>query len=60
MFNSFPDKETKLWFTSSSAEDISKLAEILNNNATKKLKWKYSDEPNKKHSTILKPQKKKL
>ena len=63
LFNNFPNKETKLWFAGSGAEDISKhtikLAEILNNNAPKKLKWKYSDEPNEKHSTIFRATKEK-
>ena len=57
LLKNFPDKEIKLWFAGSSAEDISqytnKLADILKNKAPKNLKWKYSDEPMEKHNTIF-------
>lgn len=62
-FNQFPDKEIKLWFAGSSAEDISiytnKLAENMNNDAPNKLIWKYSDEPKEKHNTIFRATKEK-
>ncbi len=58
-----PDKEIKLWFAGSSAEDISKftnqLAIKLENNRADKLKWKYSNEPKEKHHTIFRATKEK-
>ena len=58
-----PDKETKLWFAGSSAEDISKytsrLAKTLKNHAPEQLIWEYSDEPNEKHNTIFRATKEK-
>jgi len=63
LFGKFPDKEIKLWFAGSSAEDISEytneLNKILQNNTPNKLKWKYSDEPNEKHHTIFRATKEK-
>ena len=63
LFENFPNKESKLWFAGSSAEDISKytneLAEFLKNDAPNELKWKYSDEPNEKHNTIFRATKEK-
>ena len=57
LFEKFPDQEVKLWFAGSSAKDISKytneLNQVLVNNAPNKLKWKYSDEPKEKHNTIF-------
>jgi len=57
LFEKFPDKEVKLWFAGSSAEDISEYTNELNkaleNNAPNKLKWKYEDEPREKHNTIF-------
>ena len=62
-FKNFPDKEIKLWFAGSSAEDISEytneLNEILKNTAPNGLKWKYSDEPKEKHHTIFRATKEK-
>lgn len=59
----FPNKEIKLWFAGSDAEDISKhtynVAKALKNNQPKKLTWKYSDEPNEKHNTIFRATKEK-
>ncbi|HIF85193.1 MAG TPA: alpha/beta hydrolase, partial [Flavobacteriaceae bacterium] len=59
----FPNKDIKLWFAGSSAEDISKytnsLAKTLKNDAPKKLIWKYSDETNEKHNTIFRATKEK-
>ncbi|MFK5879467.1 MAG: alpha/beta hydrolase-fold protein [Flavobacteriaceae bacterium] len=63
LFGEFPDKEVKLWFAGSSAEDISKhttkLAEILESNAPSKLNWEYSNEPKEKHNTIFRATKEK-
>ncbi len=63
LFGKFPDKEVKLWFTASSAEDISQytneLNKVLENKAPNKLKWKYSDEPKEKHNTIFRATKEK-
>lgn len=63
LFGKFPDKEVKLWFAGSTAEDISKytneLNKVLKNNAPNKLKWKYSDEPKEKHNTIFRATKEK-
>jgi len=63
IFRKFPDKEVKLWFAGSGAEDISKhttkLTEILENNSPDKLKWKYSNEPDEKHNTIFRATKEK-
>ena len=59
----FPDKEVKLWFAGSSAKDISKytnsLNDVLKKNAPNKLKWTYSDEPKEKHNTIFRATKEK-
>ncbi len=63
LFGKFPDKEIKLWFAGSSAEDISQytneLNKVLESNAPNKLKWKYSDEPKEKHNTIFRATKEK-
>jgi len=63
LFEKFPDKEIKLWFAGSGAEDISEytneLSEILKTDAPNKLTWKYSDEPNEKHNTIFRATKEK-
>jgi predicted alpha/beta superfamily hydrolase len=63
LFEKFPDKEIKLWFAGSSAEDISEytneLNKVLENNSPNKLKWKYSDEPKEKHNTIFRATKEK-
>jgi len=63
LLDKFPNKNIKLWFAGSSAEDISQytneLAKILENNAPNKLKWKYSNEPKEKHNTIFRATKEK-
>ncbi len=63
LFGKFPDKEVKLWFAGSSAEDISQYTNELNkdleDNAPNKLKWKYSNEPKEKHNTIFRATKEK-
>ncbi|RPD96201.1 alpha/beta hydrolase [Aureibaculum marinum] len=57
LLSKFPDKNLKLWFTGSSAEDISKFTKsvekTLKTSAPPKLTWKYSDKPNEKHNTIF-------
>ncbi len=57
LFKKFPNKKVKLWFVGSSAVDISQytnqLNKVLKNNAQKKLKWQYSNEPKEKHNTIF-------
>ena len=59
----FPEKEIKLWFTGSSAEDISQVTrsveKTFQNNPPKRVTWKYSDEPNEKHNTIFRATKEK-
>ncbi len=63
LLGKFPDKEIKLWFAGSSAEDISiytnELNKVLENKAPTKLKWTYSDEPKEKHNTIFRAAKEK-
>ncbi len=63
LLGKFPDKEIKLWFAGSSAEDISQytneLAKKIENNTPSKLKWKYSNEPKEKHNTIFRATKEK-
>ena len=63
LFNTFPDKELKLWFAGSSAEDISEytnqLNTILEKKAPKNLQWKYVDAPKEKHHTIFRATKEK-
>ena len=57
------DNEIKLWYAGSSAKDISrytkKLEESLQDNASEKLVWKYSEEPKEKHNTIFRAVKEK-
>lgn len=59
----FPDKEIKLWFAGSGAQDISihtnSLATILKEYKPKNLQWKYVDEPKEKHYTIFRATKEK-
>ena len=63
LLGNFPNKEIKLWFAGSSAEDISQytneLANVLKSDAPNDLTWKYSDEPNEKHHTIFRATKEK-
>jgi len=63
LLGNFPNKEIKLWFAGSSAEDISdytkELANVLKSEAPNELTWKYSDEPNEKHHTIFRATKEK-
>lgn len=63
LLNAFPNRNIKLWFAGSSAEDISKytnqLSIILKSDSPDELKWNYSDEPNEKHNTIFRATKEK-
>ena len=63
LLGKIPQKNTKLWFTGSSATDIrpytDKLSEILKWNNNEYLKWNYSPEPKEKHSTIFRATKEK-
>jgi len=63
LLSEFPDKNLKLWFAGSSAEDISQFTKsvekTLKTNAPTKLTWQYSDEPNEKHNTIFRATKEK-
>ena len=58
-----PRTEKRIWFASSDATDVSPytkdLAEIFRIENIPNLKWKYSDEPNEKHSTIFRATKEK-
>lgn len=58
-----PATNKRIWFAGSNAEDISpftkKLAEILNAENRSNIKWKFSDEPNEKHTTIFRATKEK-
>lgn len=59
----FPTSNKKLWFASSSAEDISQytkqLAKILEAERSMNLEWNYSDEPKEQHATIFRATKEK-
>ncbi len=53
----FPPTKIRFWFAGSDAGDIQphtrELQSILKTNAPDTLEWKYSDEPEEKHSTIF-------
>lgn len=59
----FPEKDIKLWFAGSDAEDIYRftrsIEKTFQNSTPKGLIWKYSDEPNEKHNTIFRATKEK-
>lgn len=59
----FPSSEKRLWFAGSNATVISpytkELAEILKTENKTNLKWKFSDEPKEKHTTIFRATKEK-
>jgi len=59
----FPEKDIKLWFAGSDAEDIYRftrsIEKTFQNITPKGLIWKYSDEPNEKHNTIFRATKEK-
>ena len=62
-FESFPETEKRLWFAGSNAKDISvftkELAKIFKAENIANLKWKFSDEPKEKHTTIFRATKEK-
>lgn len=59
----FPTTPKRFWFAGSGIEDVSltvrKLAKVLEAENINNLKWKYSDEPKEKHSTIFRATKEK-
>ena len=59
----FPTTEKRIWFAGSNAEDVSpftnELAEILKAENIENIKWKFSDEPTEKHTTIFRATKEK-
>ena len=59
----FPSNEKRVWFAGSNAKDISpftkELANILKKENKANLKWKFSDEPKEKHTTIFRATKEK-
>jgi hypothetical protein len=61
--SNFPKTEKRIWFASSSAEDISpftkELAGIFKTENISNIKWNYSPEPKEEHSTIFKAKKEK-
>jgi len=63
LLTNFPNKDIRLWFAGSSAEDISQytndLSKYLQNNTPERLVSKYSDEPYEKHNTIFRATKEK-
>jgi len=59
----FPISEKRIWFASSDAEDVSpftkQLADIFKTVNIENIKWKFSDEPKEKHTTIFRATKEK-
>ena len=59
----FPSTDKRIWFAGSNAEDVSpftkELAEIFKTENRTNLKWKFSDEPKEKHTTIFRATKEK-
>ena len=59
----FPDKKTRLWFASSSANGMQKacnnVQKAIQEKNYKNLIWKYADEPKEKHNTIFRATKEK-
>ena len=59
----FPTTEKRIWFASSDATDVSpytkQLARIFKAEDLSNLKWKFSDEPKEKHTTIFRATKEK-
>lgn len=59
----FPITEKRIWFAGSNAEDVSpytkELAKILKTENRINIKWKFSDEPKEKHTTIFRATKEK-
>ena len=59
----FPTSEKRIWFAGSDAEDVSpftkELADIFKTENKENIKWKFSDEPKEKHTTIFRATKEK-
>ena len=59
----FPISDKRIWFASSDAEDVSpftkELAGIFKTENKENIKWKFSDEPKEKHTTIFRATKEK-
>lgn len=59
----FPTSEKRIWFAGSDAEDVSpftkELADIFTVVNKENVKWKFSDEPKEKHTTIFRATKEK-
>lgn len=59
----FPSTEKRIWFAGSNAEDVSpytkELSEIMKAENLTNIKWKFSDEPKEKHTTIFRATKEK-
>jgi hypothetical protein len=59
----FPTTPKRFWFAGSGLEDVSStvglLAKVLETKNLNNLKWKYSEEPKEKHSTIFRATKEK-
>ena len=59
----FPTSEKRIWFAGSDAEDVSpftkELADIFKIENKENVKWKFSDEPKEKHTTIFRATKEK-
>jgi uncharacterized protein len=63
LLDTFPERETRLWFAGSDAKDIfpytRSLEQALVSNENVYLRWKYSDEPQEQHHTIFRATKEK-
>lgn len=63
LLNNLPNRDTKLWFAGSNAEDIQthtrQLANVLATKRAKNLTWMYSPEPKEAHNTIFRATKEK-
>jgi len=59
----FPSSEKRIWFAGSDAEDVApftkELADIFKTENKENIKWKFSDEPKEKHTTIFRATKEK-
>ncbi|WP_124642828.1 alpha/beta hydrolase [Amniculibacterium aquaticum] len=59
----FPTTEKRIWFAGSNTEDISpytkELADIFKTENKENIKWKFSNEPKEKHTTIFRATKEK-
>ncbi|MEO4004952.1 alpha/beta hydrolase-fold protein [Flavobacterium sp. CAU 1735] len=59
----FPSTDKRIWFAGSNAEDIApftkELAALLKSENRANIKWKFSDEPKEKHTTLFRATKEK-